>query len=129
MQRWPMEFPKDLFNWPTSVCVADPEQDDCPLIYVNASFCRMTEYPAVEVIGRNCRFLQGEGTDLGEVERFGRSIRGVGVGSATLLNYTKSRRPFLNAIFVQTLRTVGGARYLLALQFDITDAAMLREAA
>ena len=42
--------------------VADVTLPDCPLVYVSEGFSRMTGYPAEEIIGHNCRFLQGEGT-------------------------------------------------------------------
>ena len=29
-----------------------------PLVYANGSFCRASGYPRLEVLGRNCRFLQ-----------------------------------------------------------------------
>lgn len=41
-----------------SVSLADPMQDDCPLVAVSAGFTTLTGYPAEEIIGRNCRFLQ-----------------------------------------------------------------------
>jgi len=41
------------------VTIADPNLEDTPLIYANAAFERMTGYPRAELLGRNCRFLQG----------------------------------------------------------------------
>ncbi|GAC1497526.1 MAG: hypothetical protein NVS2B15_20280 [Pseudarthrobacter sp.] len=41
------------------MCLSDPNQPDNPLVFVNQAFERLTGYPAAEVIGRNCRFLQG----------------------------------------------------------------------
>ena len=43
--------------------LSDPRLPDHPMIAVNAAFERLTQYPASETIGRNCRFLQGAGTD------------------------------------------------------------------
>ena len=128
MDQPPADFPEALFHWPTAVCVADPTQDDCPLIFVNDWFCRMTEYRAVEVIGRNCRFLQGDGTDPVEVERLKREIVNAGEGGAVLLNYTKYKRPFLNNIFIQTIQSDSGGKYLLGLQFDVTQTVARRTA-
>ena len=45
------------------VTIADARLPDRPLIYANEGFERMTGYPVAEVLGRNCRFLQGPGTD------------------------------------------------------------------
>jgi PAS domain-containing protein len=51
------------------ITIADPNLPDCPLMYVNAAFCRMTGYDREEIIGRNCRFLQGPETDRAAVAR------------------------------------------------------------
>ncbi len=45
------------------IVLAAPRQPDCPLVYANAAFLRMTGYAEEEVLGRNCRFLQGPDTD------------------------------------------------------------------
>lgn len=45
------------------VVISDPSQPDNPIIYCSNSFLRITGYSMDEVIGRNCRFLQGPGTD------------------------------------------------------------------
>ena len=47
------------------ITIADPNLPDCPLMYVNEAFCRMTGYERDEIMGRNCRFLQGPDTDPG----------------------------------------------------------------
>src|SRR3954462_15239709 len=41
------------------ITISDPKQPDNPLIYVNRSFELMTGYSSEEILGRNCRFLQG----------------------------------------------------------------------
>lgn len=47
---------------PVGITIADATKPDMPLVYANASFERITGYPPEYAIGRNCRFLQGEGT-------------------------------------------------------------------
>jgi hypothetical protein len=51
--------------------LADPRQHDTPLIYVSDGFCQLSEYPRSTLIGRNCRFLQGPGTDKDAVRLLG----------------------------------------------------------
>ncbi len=46
-----------------AIAITDPRRPDNPLVYVNDSFCALTGYARDEVIGRNCRFLQGPQTD------------------------------------------------------------------
>ena len=51
------------------ITIADPNLPDTPIVYVNEAFCRITGYAREEVIGRNCRFLQGPDTDPAVVDR------------------------------------------------------------
>ena len=51
------------------ITIADPNLPDCPLMYVNEAFCRMTGYDQDEILGRNCRFLQGPETDKATLAR------------------------------------------------------------
>ncbi|MFN7000841.1 MAG: PAS domain-containing protein, partial [Elioraea tepidiphila] len=48
---------------PTGVTIADPSRPDCPIVFLNPAFSAITGYRAEEVLGRNCRFLQGRDTD------------------------------------------------------------------
>jgi PAS domain S-box-containing protein len=59
---------------PTGITVADPSLPDCPLVFINPAFSRITGYPAEEVLGRNCRFLQGQGTEKEAVRSLRRAI-------------------------------------------------------
>ncbi len=47
----------------TGVIITDARQADFPVVYVNPAFERLSGYPASEIIGRNCRFLQGDDRD------------------------------------------------------------------
>src|SRR5829696_6929482 len=49
--------------------LVDPSREDCPVVYCNGAFCEMTGYDQEEVVGRNCRFLQGPDTDAATVRR------------------------------------------------------------
>jgi DNA-binding NtrC family response regulator len=52
-----------LANISTGVVITDPNQPENPVIFVNAAFSELTGYTAAEVIGKNCRFLQGADSD------------------------------------------------------------------
>ena len=61
-------FDTQLFRQAMAACtdglvIADATVPDMPLVYVNPAFEQLTGYAAAEVLGRNCRFLQGEDTD------------------------------------------------------------------
>ena len=65
-------FEKAVTASTNSIVIADPNQPDYPIVYVNPAFERTTGYVAEEVLGRNCRFLQGEDRDqqaIGELRR------------------------------------------------------------
>ncbi len=51
--------------------LTDPWQADNPIVYASPAFCRLTLFTLDEVVGRSCRFLQGEGTDFLTVRRMG----------------------------------------------------------
>ena len=57
------------------ITIADASRPDMPLIYVNRAFARITGYSVADAIGKNCRFLQGEGTDPAEVARLRAAVK------------------------------------------------------
>lgn len=102
--------------------VADAGQDDLPIIFANDAFLRLTGYDWDEVIGRNCRFLQGPGTDADTVGQIRDAIRGGRDVAVEILNYRKDGVPFWNALYLSPVRDEHGAiRYFFASQLDVTD--------
>ncbi|GAB4822542.1 hypothetical protein N2152v2_009588 [Parachlorella kessleri] len=103
--------------------LADPNLPDCPIVYASPTFLRMTGYPCSEVLGRNCRFLQGPGTDPVQVANLRDAMaacppRAVTV---TLLNYRKSGEPFWNCLHVAPVRDADGrVQFYAGVQLDIT---------
>ncbi|MBD2578544.1 adenylate/guanylate cyclase domain-containing protein [Oscillatoria sp. FACHB-1406] len=82
------------------IVIADARLEDMPLIYVNPAFEEMTGYSAKEVLGSNCRFLQGKKTDRAEVDRLRAAIRAGEHCTVTLLNYRKDKTPFWNELTI-----------------------------
>jgi PAS domain S-box-containing protein len=83
---------------PFGLLIADPAKPDLPVIYVNDAFTRITGYGASEVIGRNCRFLQGPDTDPKAslaIRQALASKRGIEI---ELLNYRRDGQPFHNRL-------------------------------
>ena len=88
--------------------ISDATLPDNPIVYVSPSFCRLTGYSERECIGRNCRFLQGPGTDP-RTRGFMRSALIAGREcSCILLNFSKQGRPFWNYLYISPLLDVGG---------------------
>jgi PAS domain S-box-containing protein len=84
--------------------ISDPTLPDNPIVYVSQGFLDLTGYPLNQVLGRNCRFLQGPGTDQSAVEVIRKGIlEGVDT-SVCLLNYRADGTPFWNQFFVAALR-------------------------
>lgn len=82
----------------SGVLVTDPNQPDNPIVDVNPAFERMTGYPKEQALGRNCRFLQGPGTDPDAVEGLRIAIEEKRECQAVLKNYRKDETPFWNEI-------------------------------
>jgi PAS domain S-box-containing protein len=81
---------------PVSITVADALQPDIPLIYVNRAFSDITGYHADEVIGLNCRFLQGPATEPESVASMRQTIAGGAKCDVQVTNYRKDGSSFLN---------------------------------
>ncbi len=92
----------------TPISVADPELDDCPLIYVNKPFQRLTGYNEDDVIGRNCRFLQGPETDIKAVARIKESLDQNVSTLHCLKNYDADGRPFHNLLVMSRVHSEYG---------------------
>lgn len=107
---------------PISIAVADPFAADMPLLYVNDAFVATTGYDRAEVLGRNCRFLQGPETDPAAVAALRAAIAERRPITVDLLNYRRDGTPFWNQLAVAPVRDAGGRlTAFLALQRDVTE--------
>ncbi len=106
---------------PVNVTIADMSQPDGPIIYANAAFYSTTGYTPDEVIGRNCRFLQGPDTDRDMVQRMREAIAARVPFTGEILNYRRDRTAFLNRLELAPLvdRDAGLDAYV-GIQRDIT---------
>lgn len=84
--------------------ISDPSLPDNPIVYVSQGFLDLTGYTLDQVLGRNCRFLQGPGTDQSAVDVIRKGIREGVDTSVCLLNYRADGTPFWNQFFVAALR-------------------------
>lgn len=84
--------------------ISDPTLPDNPIVYVSQGFLDLTGYRLDEVLGRNCRFLQGPGTDQSAVDVIRKGINEGIDTSVCLLNYKADGTPFWNQFFVAALR-------------------------
>jgi len=84
--------------------ISDPSLPDNPIVYVSQGFLDLTGYTLDQVLGRNCRFLQGPGTDQAAVDVIRKGVREGTDTSVCLLNYKADGTPFWNQFFVAALR-------------------------
>ena len=86
----------------TDICftISDPRQDDDPLVWVNPAFTRVTGYAFDEVVGRNCRFLQGPATDRAALQELREGMAERRPVTVTLLNHRKDGTAFWNQLSV-----------------------------
>jgi PAS domain S-box-containing protein len=103
------------------MCLTDPHQPDNPIIFCNAAFEELTGYAQAEILGRNCRFLQGAGTDRAVVAEIRQGLDAGEDIHKELLNYRKDGTPFWNALFVSPVVDSGGRLvYHFASQLNVT---------
>lgn len=101
--------------------VTDPHQPDNPILFCNDAFVHMSGYAADEIVGRNCRFLQGPETDRDVVAEVARAIAAREEVSVEILNYRKNGSTFWNALFVSPVYDEAGALlYFFASQLDVS---------
>lgn len=89
--------------------LSDPSLPDNPIVYCSEGFCKITGYKRHQIIGRNCRFLQGPGTDQGAVDIIRKGVAEGKDISVCLLNYKANGTPFWNQFFVAALKDADGA--------------------
>jgi len=106
----------------TPMIVTDARGHDNPIVWVNDAFLNQTGYARDELIGRNCRLLQGPETDRQEIARM-RAAIGAGEPIALeILNYRRDGTPFWNGMTINPIRDeAGGIAYFFAAQADMTD--------
>jgi two-component system cell cycle sensor histidine kinase/response regulator CckA len=104
------------------IVISDTNQPDNPLIYVSPGFERMTGYDSGEVLGRNCRFLQGKDSDLAAVAKLREAIRDGLPCNVELLNYRKDGKPFWNALSISPIHdSAHQVTHFVAVQLDVTE--------
>lgn len=104
-----------------SFSISDPGQPDDPLVWVNPAFTATTGYTAEQALGRNCRFLQGPGTDTATVGRIRAALERGEAVTETLLNYRADGTAFWNEVSISpVLDGSGRLVHFVGVQADVT---------
>jgi PAS domain S-box-containing protein len=104
------------------VVIADATEPDNPVVYVNRAFERLTGYSRAEMLGRNCRILQGPATEEAAVATLREGIERFEPVSVDLVNYRKDGAPFWNDVRVVPVSDDDGEiSHFVGFQEDATD--------
>ncbi len=104
------------------ITIADALHSDLPLIYVNDAFLRITGYAEAEVIGRNCRFLQGDDRDQPALDTLRRALREGHDSTIILRNYRRDGTLFWNELFTSpVIDAQGRLTHFVGVQTDVTQ--------
>jgi PAS domain S-box-containing protein len=107
---------------PLGFSIADATAEDEPLVYVNDTFLEMTGYRREEVLGQNCRFLQGKETDEKTVATIREALAAQQPVSVDIVNYRKTGETFWNKVDINPLRnSEGEVTHFVGFQTDITE--------
>ena len=111
------------------VTISDCNLPGNPIIYANEGFERITGYSVADVVGRNCRFLQGTDTDPEAIEEIRRGLRENRELTVEILNYRQDGTPFWNRLSIDPVRDAAGrVTNHIGIQVDITERRLAEEA-
>lgn len=111
-----------IFHLNSGVTITDPNLPDNPVVFANPEFLAMTGYPTDEIVGVNCRFLQGPETDPKTVAMIREAVATQRTFHGELLNYRKDGTPFWNELTVSPVFDDAGELIsFVGLQTDVTE--------
>ena len=111
-----------------SFTITDPRLPDDPLVWVNPSFTRLTGYRLDEVVGRNCRLLQGPNTDPSAIRRIGDALRRCAPITEVLLNYRRDGTAYWNQVSISPVTDGSGEVVnFVGVQNDVTERVMVEQ--
>ncbi|KMQ75999.1 sensor domain-containing protein [Marinobacter subterrani] len=103
------------------VTIADPNLEDTPLVYANAAFERMTGYSKAELLGRNCRFLQGDLQDQPSLRTIRNALARGTDCTAVVTNFRSNGESFENRLKLRPIRAHDGKiSHIIGIQLDVT---------
>ncbi|MFC4542862.1 PAS domain-containing protein [Halosolutus amylolyticus] len=107
---------------PIGITLSDPDRSDNPLVYANDQFERLTGYARSAVLGRNCRFLQGEGTAAEPVAAMRAAVETEEPTTVELRNYRNDGSEFWNRVTIAPVSDdQGTVTHYVGFQQDVTD--------
>lgn len=112
-----------IANSPIAAVVSRPDLTDNPIVECNAAFEALTGYRRDEIIGRNCRFLRGEGTEAELTGKLRDAVAARQPAMVQILNYKKDGTPFRNAVMIAPVFDENGKlEYFIGSQVEVSGA-------
>jgi PAS domain S-box-containing protein len=106
----------------TSIIITDAQQRHFPVIYANKAFCKLTGYSLNDIIGNNCRFMQGPSTNVSDIAKINKAISNKEAITITLTNYHKDGSEFQNELTINPISNKqGNITHFIGLQLDVTE--------
>ena len=104
------------------ITISDCSLPDNPIIYCNRAFSDLTGYPLKDIIGNNCRFLQGKDVDPKVIATIRNAVHTGTTARVILKNYKKDGTPFWNDLVISPLKDSKGiTTHFMGMQLDITE--------
>ncbi len=106
----------------SAIIVTDAADPELPIIYINPAFEKLTGYGPDDVLGRNCRFLQGTDTDQRARHTIREALAKKNAARGILRNYRKDGSLFYNELFIDPVRDADGAvTHFVGCQTEISE--------
>ena len=113
----------------TGIVIADATTSNLANIYCNPAFAKMTGYSQEEIIGNNCRLLQGNDTDPEAIDQIRQALQNQSECTVVLKNYRKDGRAFWNQLAISPVRDrKGKLTHFIGVQMDVTKGKEAEEA-
>ncbi len=99
---------RSLDALPRGVLITDCQQEDDPIIYVNKYFLEMSGYDESEILGKNCRFMQGKETDKESLKKLAMAMEKREPVTVQMINYRKNGEQFINELTISPVKNQNG---------------------
>lgn len=127
--KWLKIIERAIAESTNGIAIADAQAPDNPLVYVNQGFERITGYRAEEVLGKNCRFLQGKTRDQSDLGVIRKALNTQEPCHVLLQNYRADGTHFWNELNISPVHDqTGKVTHYIGLQNDVTDRVAVEEA-
>lgn len=91
-----------------AILITDCQQEDDPIIYANQYFLEMSGYKENEILGKNCRFMQGEQTDAESLKKLAIAVKNRESVTVSMINYRKNGEKFTNKFTICPVEDANG---------------------